>query len=63
VLVLATKIDKLNVAKGRDAIASIRASIRDRFGEAGGRVAIVGFSATTRRGLVEADEIMRGWLA
>jgi GTP-binding protein len=63
VLVLATKIDKLNVAKGRDAIASIRASIRDRFGEAGGRVAIVGFSATTRRGLVEADEILRGWLA
>ena len=63
VLVLATKIDKLNVAKGRDAIASIRASIRDRFGEVGGRVAIVGFSATTRRGLVEADEILRGWLA
>ena len=63
VLVLATKIDKLNVANGRDAIASIRASVRDRYGEVGGHVAVVGFSATTRRGFVEADEILRGWLA
>ena len=63
VVVLATKIDKLNVAKGRDAIAGIRASVRDRFGEVGQRVAVVGFSATTKRGLVEADEILRGWLA
>jgi GTP-binding protein len=63
VLVLATKIDKLNVAKGRDAVASIRASLRNRFGDVRGGVAVVGFSATTKRGLVEADDILRGWLA
>ncbi|HEY3531841.1 MAG TPA: ribosome biogenesis GTP-binding protein YihA/YsxC, partial [Casimicrobiaceae bacterium] len=63
VLVLATKIDKLNVAEGRNAVATIRTSVEDRFGAVGTGVAVVGFSAMTKRGVVEADAILRGWLA
>ena len=62
VLVLATKIDKLNVAEGRDAVARIGAGLRERFGHIGERVSVVGFSATTKRGLAEADAILRSWL-
>ena len=62
VLVLATKIDKLNVAEGRAAVAAIGASLHERFGAAAERVRVVGFSATTRRGLAEADAILCDWL-
>jgi GTP-binding protein len=61
VLVLATKIDKLNVAEGREAVATIRRALRDAFGEAAERVSVVAFSAPTKRGVVDADAIIRGW--
>jgi GTP-binding protein len=62
VLVLATKIDKLNVAEGRSAVAHVAAGMRERFGDVGERFAVVGFSATTKRGLADADAILRRWL-
>jgi GTP-binding protein len=62
VLVLATKIDKLNVVEGRTAIAAIRGDLRAAFGEAAQRIEVVAFSATTKRGVAEADEVIRGWL-
>jgi hypothetical protein len=36
--------------------------MRERFGDVGERFAVVGFSATTKRGLADSDAILRGWL-
>jgi GTP-binding protein len=61
VLVLATKIDKLNIAEGRAAVAAIAADLRETFADAAGRVTVLPFSATAKRGIAEADAIIRGW--
>ena len=62
VMILATKIDKLNVAEGRASVAAIERSLVDAFGEAARGVTVVAFSATARRGVVEADDVLRQWL-
>jgi GTP-binding protein len=63
VMLLATKIDKLNVAEGRASVAAIERALADAFGEAATHVTVVAFSATARRGVVEADDVLRRWFA
>jgi GTP-binding protein len=62
VLILATKSDKLNLAERRSAVAGIRRALESEFGAGGGRVAVVGFSATRRDGVLEADDVLAEWL-
>jgi GTP-binding protein len=62
VLILATKSDKLNVAEQRRAIADIRAALATTFGERAHAVSVIGFSATSRTGVVEADRAIEAWL-
>ena len=62
VLVLATKIDKLNVAEGRAAVDRIRVALREAFDRAAERIVVIAFSATEKRGIAEADDVLRDWL-
>jgi GTP-binding protein len=62
VLVLATKADKLGVAAQREAVARIRASLREAFPVGAPNVAVQAFSATTRQGVVEAETTIASWL-
>jgi GTP-binding protein len=62
VLILATKIDKLNVAERRRAVADIRAALAQRFGERARTVSATGFSATSRQGVEDADRTIAQWL-
>jgi GTP-binding protein len=62
VLILATKSDKLNVSEQRQAIVRIRAALADAFGPPSSAVTVIGFSATRRIGVAEADAVLAGWL-
>jgi GTP-binding protein len=62
VLLLATKIDKLGVTDGRRAIAGIREGVHAAFPRNASAAAVVGFSATTRHGVGEADSVLAQWL-
>ena len=60
ILVLATKVDKLNTTERRAAVAAIREDLA-----AGGVQApidVVAFSATSREGVSAADRILAQWL-
>ena len=59
-LVLATKADKLNVTERRAAVARLRADLAAM--ATGAAVDVVGFSATSREGVVEADQVLARWL-
>ncbi|HJU22602.1 MAG TPA: ribosome biogenesis GTP-binding protein YihA/YsxC [Casimicrobiaceae bacterium] len=61
-LILATKIDKLNIAQGRKAVADIRFALDRAFGDAAGAVSVMGFSAATSQGVASADEVLARWL-
>ena len=62
VLVLATKIDKLNVAERRRAVADIRAAFARTFAERARAVSVTAFSATSRQGVEDADRTIAAWL-
>jgi GTP-binding protein EngB required for normal cell division len=62
VLILATKIDKLNIAQGRKAVADIRVAVDRAFGDAASAVSVIGFSAATSQGVASADEVLARWL-
>jgi GTP-binding protein len=62
VLILATKSDKLNVTERRRAVAGIRAALVPAFGERASQVAVIGFSATSREGLEDADRAIEAWV-
>jgi len=62
VLVLATKSDKLNQAEQRRAVADIRGQLEERYPAQAHAIAVVGFSATRRIGLLAADRVLCDWL-
>ena len=57
-LVLATKVDKLNRAEAREAVVALRAALHEL--HAG--IDVVPFSAVSREGVAEADRILAQWL-
>lgn len=61
VLILATKIDKLNMAEGRRAVADIASALAQAFAERGS-IEVIGFSATSRQGVDEANRVIARWL-
>jgi GTP-binding protein len=61
VLVLATKIDKLNVAERRRAVADIRTALEQAFAERARAAGVIGFSAMSRHGVEEADRAIAAW--
>jgi len=62
VLVLATKSDKLNQSEQRRAVASIRDQLAARYPAQAHAIAVVGFSATRRIGVMAADRVLCDWL-
>jgi GTP-binding protein len=62
VLVLATKIDKLTAAAQRDAARSVERGLAASFPVHIGQVDVVGFSATRRIGIEEAEAKLGAWL-
>jgi GTP-binding protein len=62
VLILATKSDKLNVTERRRAVASLRAALVPAFGGRASQVGVIGFSATSREGIEEADRAIQAWV-
>jgi GTP-binding protein len=63
VLVLATKSDKLNQSEQRQSVAATRRAIGARYPAQAAAVTVIPFSATRRTGVLEADEVLRSWLA
>jgi len=61
-LVLATKMDKLNPAAQRTAQRAIERDLAAAFPVHVAQVAVVGFSATRRIGIEEAEATLSGWL-
>lgn len=62
VLVLATKSDKLNQSEQRRAVAAIRAELQAHYPAQAEMIDVVGFSATRRVGVLEADRVLCRWL-
>lgn len=62
VLLLVTKIDKLNVAERRRALDDVRRDLRQAFPEQHARTSVVGFSATAKAGVEEADMTLAQWM-
>ena len=62
VLILATKSDKLNQAERRGAVAAVREALRTAFPAHVQSVTVIGFSATSRLGLEEADAVLARWI-
>ena len=62
VLILATKIDKLNVEERRRAVAGIGNAMRDAFRDQARATTLVGFSATSGAGVDEANATLAQWL-
>ena len=60
-LVLATKIDKLNQAERRTAVQVIRRSL-EAFAERADAIRVIPFSATTGQGVESANEVLSDWL-
>jgi len=61
VMILTTKSDKLSFAERRAAVASIHAAISERYASAAA-LTVVGFSASTREGVADADAVLDEWL-
>lgn len=62
VLILATKADKLGTTAQRAAAATIEAQLREAFPLGAGNVTVQLFSATTGRGVAEAETTITLWL-
>ncbi|MGE5169494.1 MAG: ribosome biogenesis GTP-binding protein YihA/YsxC [Rudaea sp.] len=62
VLVLATKSDKLNSSERRTAVARMGEALRTVFPDHAEATSVVGFSATSREGVVEANQALAQWL-
>ncbi len=62
-LVLATKIDKLAAAAQRAATRAIERDIAAAFPVHTAQIAVVGFSATRRIGVEQAEATLGAWLA
>src|SRR6478609_6907782 len=63
VLILATKVDKLNVAERRRAVADIRSGLQEAFPDHSRTASVIGFSATSREGVEAADRTLAQWFA
>lgn len=61
-LILATKIDKLNQAERVAAVATIRRRLREAFPDHAQAVTVIGFSATSRLGIDDADATLARWI-
>ena len=62
VLILATKTDKLNQSEQRKSVAATRSLLAQRFPAHVAALTVIGFSATRRTGVLEADAVLAGWL-
>jgi GTP-binding protein len=62
VLVLATKMDKLAPSAQRTAARDLARDLAARFPEHAGRMHVIGFSATRRLGVAEAEALLGSWL-
>jgi len=60
VLILATKADKLGKSAQREALAAIVSAVGARYRH--GNVIVQLFSATTRQGVEEAEDVIDSWL-
>ena len=63
VLILATKIDKLNQAERKAAAVGIRNRLGEVFHECASAVRVIAFSVPSRLGVVEADATIASWIA
>ena len=63
VLVLATKIDKLNQAERKAAVVAIRNRLDEMFPECASAVRVIPFSVPSRLGVEEADATIASWIA
>lgn len=63
VLILATKIDKLNQAERKSAVVAIRNRLREAFPEHASAVAVIPFSVPARLGIEEADAAIAPWIS
>lgn len=63
VLILATKVDKLNQSERRAAIAAVGERLREVFPAHAHAVSVIGFSATSRQGVDVADATLTRWIA
>ena len=61
-LILATKIDKLNQADRRRAVRSIREAMQTWFPVHAPAATVIGFSASSKLGVEEADAVLAKWL-
>jgi GTP-binding protein len=62
VLVLATKIDKLNQSERRAAVSAISAKLGETFPDRVAATTVIPFSATLREGVGAANAILAAWL-
>ena len=62
VLILATKIDKLNNAERRRAVIDIQSTLARVFAERAHAISVIGFSALSRHGVEDADRTIAQWL-
>jgi GTP-binding protein len=62
VLILATKVDKLNQSQRSEAVRAIVARLGHVFPMQAAAVSVVAFSATSRLGVAEADAALARWL-
>jgi GTP-binding protein len=63
VMVLATKADKLNRQEQRQAVARIQQQLADRYQERSLQVRVMAFSAVSKLGVDNADQIINEWLS
>lgn len=61
-LLLATKIDKLNQSERRSSVDAIARSLERHFAAAASAIRIIAFSATSRQGMDAANEVLCDWL-
>ena len=62
VLVLATKLDKLNAAARRGAVDGLRTALREAFPQYAAAITVIGFSATAKLGIDAADATLAQWI-
>ncbi len=63
VLILATKVDKLNQAERKAAVVAIRNRLREVFPAHASEVAVIPFSVPARLGIEEADAAIAPWIS
>ncbi len=62
VLILATKVDKLNQSERRAAVANVVKRLQEAFPDHAHAVSVIAFSATSRQGVDEADATLARWI-